>query len=154
MPIETKNISHWHHRFLSLAAFVAQWSKDPSTKVGAVITDPLNRVISLGFNGFPRGFQDTQDRLLNRDLKNACILHAERNAILFAQRSLDDCILYTWPMAPCPACASMVVQSGIQSVYTLHDPRRYNCRYDPTLRDEIFFEGGVSLFLVPPEVLE
>src|SRR3990172_2103187 len=80
----------WDSRFLRLAEFVAQWSKDPNTKVGAVIVDGTHRIVSLGFNGFPRGVDD-DERLRNRELKLKLMVHAEMNAILFAGRALDGC---------------------------------------------------------------
>src|SRR5688500_6959549 len=81
----------WTERYMELAAHVAQYSKDPSTKAGAVIVDPSNRVISLGFNGLPKGVLDSKERLENREVKYKLILHAETNAILFAQRDLTGC---------------------------------------------------------------
>ncbi|MBI2669577.1 MAG: hypothetical protein HYX20_00290 [Candidatus Yanofskybacteria bacterium] len=60
----------WDRRFLALAEFVAQWSKDPSTKTGAVIVDSNNRLVSVGYNGFPRGVNDSPERLENREIKN------------------------------------------------------------------------------------
>ena len=92
----------WDYRFLDLAAVVASWSKDGSTKVGAVITDPDHRVVSLGFNGFPRGLDDVD---LPREEKLRRTLHAEENALLFASRPLDGCSIFvTHP--PCARCAA------------------------------------------------
>lgn len=106
---------NWDFRFLSLAELVSNWSKDPSTKVGAVITDPNNRIISIGYNGFPRGVAD-DNRLDNRDTKYKMIVHGEMNAILFANKSLDNCTLYTYPFMPCPRCSAMIIQTGIKKV--------------------------------------
>ena len=103
----------WDVRFLHLAEHIAAWSKDPSTKVGAVITDPNRRVVSLGYNGLPQGILDIPERMANRDLKYQLTVHAERNAILFAQRPLFGCTLYTWPFMSCSVCAAMVIQCGI-----------------------------------------
>ena len=79
----------WDLRLLGLAKHVAEWSKDPSTKVGAVIADQKHRVLSLGFNGFARGVKDLAQRLDDRETKYDMIIHAERNAILFANASVD-----------------------------------------------------------------
>lgn len=73
----------WDDRFLELATVISSWSKDPSTQVGAVIVDDDNRVISIGYNGFPKGIKDDH-RLSNRDLKYEMVVHAEANALLFA----------------------------------------------------------------------
>lgn len=103
----------WNRRFLELAAHVASWSKDPSTKTGAVIVDERRRIVSVGYNGFPRGVRDDAPRLDYRAIKYEITLHCEANAILFASRSLEGCVLYTYPFLSCSRCASMVVQVGI-----------------------------------------
>lgn len=106
----------WDLRFLDLAKFVSSWSKDPSTQVGAVIVDPYKRIVSLGYNGFPMGISDDDNRLSDRDTKYKMIVHGEMNAILFANTSLKECSLYTFPFMPCPRCASMIIQTGIKRV--------------------------------------
>ena len=105
----------WDIRFLDLAKLVSTWSKDPSTKIGAVITDSNNKIISLGYNGFPKKLADDH-RLDDRETKYKMIIHGEMNAILSANRSLDGCSLYTYPFMPCPRCASMVIQTGINRI--------------------------------------
>lgn len=110
------NIQKWDDRFLNLAQFVSNWSKDPSTKVGAVITDSHNRIVSIGYNGFPKNIADYPELLDDRETKYNMIVHGEMNAILFANRSLEQCTLYTYPFIPCPRCASMIIQSGITKV--------------------------------------
>lgn len=110
------SIQKWDNRFLELAQFVSNWSKDPSTKVGAVITDPDNRIISIGYNGFPKGVIDDLSMLNDRQTKYNMIVHGEMNAILFANKSLKSCTLYTYPFLPCPRCSSMIIQSGIVRV--------------------------------------
>jgi len=77
-------ISKWDDRFLSLTQFIASWSKDPSTKVGAVIADQNNRIVSMGYNGLPVGVKDHTERYSDRERKLAMIVHGEMNAILFA----------------------------------------------------------------------
>lgn len=105
----------WDERFYNLSKHIAEWSQDPSTKVGAVIVDNNKRIISLGFNGLPQGIKD-DDRLDNRDFKLKTIVHAEVNAILFANKDLSNACLYTWPLPPCSNCASIVIQSGIKRI--------------------------------------
>lgn len=105
----------WDIRFLDLAKLVSTWSKDPSTKVGAVITDANNRIISIGYNGFPQGIID-DSRLDDRETKYKMIVHGEMNAILFANKSLNNCTLYTYPFMPCPRCSAMIIQAGIKRV--------------------------------------
>ena len=111
------NSQKWDIRFLELAKLVSSWSKDPSTKVGAVISDNKNRIVSIGYNGFPVGIND-DERLYDRETKYQIIIHGEMNAINFANRSLDNCTLYTYPFEPCSRCASIIIQSGINRVVT------------------------------------
>ena len=112
------NSTNWDNRFLDMAKLVSTWSKDPSTKVGAVIVDPSNRLISVGYNGFPKGVTDNE-RLLDRDKKYDIIVHAEVNAILFSNKTLDGCTMYTSPFQPCPRCAGLIIQSGIRRVVSI-----------------------------------
>ena len=77
--------SKWIARFSDLAKEVSSWSKDPSSRVGAVIVRPDRTVASVGFNGFPRGVEDSQDVIADRDAKLLRTIHAELNAILAAK---------------------------------------------------------------------
>ena len=106
----------WDLRLMGLAKHVAQWSKDPSTQVGAVIADEKHRVLSLGFNGFARGVRDLAERLENRETKYDMIIHAERNALLFANAPVDGASVYVWPLLPCAQCAATLIQAGIAEV--------------------------------------
>ena len=108
----------WDLRFLKIAQETSEWSKDPSTKVGAVITNKL-KIISCGYNGLPQNFPDLQTILENRKEKYKYIIHAEMNAILTANQDLHGCTLYTFPFLPCTHCASMVVQAGITRVVSV-----------------------------------
>ena len=81
-------MSKWDRRFLDLAAGMATWSKDMSTQVGAIIVDRDQRIVSSGYNGFPRGVVDSIERYQDRDTKYRMVVHAEINAILFATRDL------------------------------------------------------------------
>lgn len=111
MPvIDTK----WHIRFSDMAALVATWSKDPSTQVGAVIVRD-RVVLSTGYNGLPKGVDDIEERLNNRNLKYPMTVHAEINAILQATTSLNTATLYV-THHPCADCAGPIIQSGIKRV--------------------------------------
>ena len=93
-------VAKWDTRFLSLAAHISGWSKDPSSQVGAVITDG-NRIVSLGYNGFAAGVHDTTERLVDRATKLNLTIHAEENAMNFAKRDLPGCTAYvTHPTVP------------------------------------------------------
>lgn len=110
-----QRIVKWDLRFLDLAKLVSGWSKDPSTKVGAVIADD-NKIISIGYNGLPSSIPDYPSILDDRQEKYKYIIHAEMNCILTASCSLKGFTLYTYPFLPCTNCASMVIQSGIKRV--------------------------------------
>lgn len=103
----------WDERFLDLAQLVGGWSKDPGTKVGAVIVRLDRTVVSLGYNGFPRGVDDTYQ---DREHKLLRTVHAEMNAILSARGPLHGCTLYVTPLCPCSNCAASIIQSGIGRV--------------------------------------
>ena len=108
----------WDIRFVELAKHISTWSKDPSTKVGCVVVGEDREIRSTGFNGFPRGIKDDEERLLDRELKYPLICHAEENAIMHAARigvSLKGSTAYiTWP--PCSRCARSLIQSGIKEI--------------------------------------
>jgi dCMP deaminase len=118
----------WDRHFLGLALAHAQMSKDPSTKVGAVIIGPGRAILSAGFNGLPRGIEDTESRLRDRDVKLKLIVHAEMNAVLAAARlgvRLDGTTLYlaatddtgmVWGGPPCTRCTVELIQAGITEI--------------------------------------
>lgn len=138
------NLKKWDQRFLELAKLVGSWSKDPSTKVGAVIVDTKNRIISVGYNGFPRDVKDSEERLCNRDKKYDIIVHAEANALSFANRSVEGCTVYTWPFQPCSKCAGLIIQSGIKRVVTIHeDGERWKDNF--LIARQLFDEAGVVM---------
>jgi len=111
-PLDTQRLKEWA---VGMAKHVAKLSKDPSTRVGAVIFDPKRRFVSAGYNGFARGVKDTESRLNDRDRKLRMTIHAEKNAILFATVPLDGCTLVvTHP--PCAQCAAAIIQAGIEHV--------------------------------------
>lgn len=138
----------WDHYFLEMAALAATRSKDPSSKVGAVIADEKHRIVSVGFNGLPRGVQDHANRLEDRELKLRMVIHAEVNAILFAQRDLAGCTMYVSPFMPCAQCAAMIVQVGVKKVVTPSDlPDRWST--DSGVAKTMFREAEVELYIVP-----
>ena len=144
-----QKLSTWDRRFLMMGRTIARWSKDPRSKVGAVIADQRNRIVSLGYNGFARGVSDTLARLEDRDVKHRIIIHAEENALLFADRSsLQLCSIYTWPFAPCAHCASLIIQSGISRVIAMKPWRRAGgFRHDARLVKEMYEEAGVEYII-------
>jgi len=136
-------VKKWDIRFLEMAQNSARWSKDPSTQVGSVIVDDNKRVISVGYNGFPKGVADN-DRLEDREEKYKIIVHAERNALLFANKDVKDCHLYTYPFMPCSVCAGMIIQAGIKRVVTVKN-RNPRWQQDFKVSRGLFHESGVTL---------
>ena len=112
-----ESLNHWDERFIRIANEVATWSKDPGTKVGAVLVND-RRIIATGYNGFPQNIEDTIQRYQNRDIKLAYTVHAEVNAILNAAKNgaqtKHSTLYVTFP--PCVSCATSVVQAGVSMV--------------------------------------
>lgn len=145
----------WDEYGMALARVVARKSKDPSTQVGAVILDRLNRVAGVGFNGLPRGVPDTADVLNNRDMKYALVIHAEENALLFAGEGgsrLAGATLYV-TMPPCSRCAAKLVQVGIKRIVagrpTEEQERRWGQGWD--LARWLYRQPGVMVDYVDVE---
>lgn len=136
----------WDWRFVDLAAHIASWSKDPSTRVGSVIVRPDRTIASVGYNGFPRGVQDAPERYADRPTKYLMVVHAEMNAILAASESLRGHTLYVHPLCPCSTCAAAIIQAGIVRVVTVPptgDIDRWQESFQAT--QTMFREAGVKL---------
>jgi dCMP deaminase len=141
-------MANWNERFLNLAIHISNWSKDPSTKVGCVVVGPDREIRSTGFNGLPRGIEDNEERLNNREIKYPMICHAEENAIMHAARigiSLKECTAYvTWP--PCTRCARSLIQAGILTVIypkNTEIPDRWATDFELSMN--MFKEAGIEL---------
>lgn len=119
----------WDEYYMIIATTAARKSKDPSTKVGAVIVRPDNSVVATGYNGFPRGVADTPERLHDRNTKYSLVVHAEMNAILSARESLQGYTLYTVPFMPCDRCFVHVIQAGIKRVVFMKATDEQNARW-------------------------
>ena len=119
MNKRTDNVLTWEEYFMGLAHLSGLRSKDPNTQVGAVIVDENNRVVSIGYNGFPSGVSDDEFPWGREggvlDTKYAFVVHAELNAILNSQRSVRGCTLYV-SLFPCNECAKAIIQSGIRRI--------------------------------------
>jgi len=110
----------WNKRFMELAFLVASWSKDPSTKTGAVVVGPDKEIRATGYNGPVRGVNDDVAERLERPTKYDFFEHAERNALYNACLtgvSLKGCVMYA-THAPCVDCARAIIQAGIKTVVT------------------------------------
>lgn len=155
--------NRWDKHFLKLCIEIASMSKDPRTKVGAVIVGPDREIRSTGFNGFPRGIADTAERLNDREMKLRLVVHAERNAILNAARigvQIKGCTLYlaatdetgmVWGGPPCTHCSIEVMQTGIVEIvsYPIKAiPSRWHD--DLKMAGELLAESGMKYREVAP----
>jgi len=143
-------LNKWDKRYLALAKEVASWSKDPSTQVGAVTVGNKKEVLSQGFNGFPRGIIDSEDRYNNRETKYKYVVHAEMNAIYnatYSGVSLDGAVLYVYGLPICSECAKGIIQVGIKKVIIEKSKELDNWNESVALSQEMFDEAGVKLLI-------
>ncbi len=149
---EITNPGKWFKRFLNLSLHVAEWSKD-TTKVGCVITDSKNRIISIGYNGEPRKCKF--NILEDRDVKLLVSSHAELNAILFSQQDLTGSSIYI-THNPCSQCAAAIIQSGIEKVVCYQPSREFNGRWKVStdMAAEMFEQAGITYIQVNDEKIE
>ena len=142
-------------RFLNLAKEISTWSKDPSTKVGAVVVGDKDQIVSQGYNGFPRGFNDSDEIYKNRPLKYKYIIHAEANAIynaLFNGSFVEGATIYVHGLPVCGECAKAIVQSGIAKVFI--DTEISGKWMDAwQISKTMFKESGVEIFKFDKESL-
>ena len=150
VPAPSRPLSKWDVRLLSEAAHRASWSKDPSTKVGAVLAHN-KRPFSYGYNGFPSVIPDKQEWLENREVKYPLTIHAEHNAVLSARECSQGATCYVWPIPPCAPCASFLIQEGVGIVRvvsllpTQDQLSRWGAMFD--LAYEVFKLAGVTVDL-------
>lgn len=102
-----------HIQFMEIAISVANMSKCKRAKVGCIIVDNNNRIISTGYNGTPKG---TSNECECDNITHEYTLHAELNAIIYAKQNIAQNTIYV-TMSPCIRCAAIIIQSGISTVY-------------------------------------
>lgn len=128
---------------------VASWSKDPSTKVGAVIIPKDSDVPIIGWNGFPRKVKDKKKRYADRNIKYEIVCHAEENAILNAAKHgicLDGAKIYI-SHPPCNRCSKLIANSGIKKVIYKDVKKEEKIRWEKisNFSNLIFRESGVKI---------
>ncbi|MBR2788759.1 MAG: dCMP deaminase family protein [Erysipelotrichaceae bacterium] len=146
-------IISWDEYFMGISHLSALRSKDPNTQVGACIVDKEKRVVSIGYNGMPRGCAD-EDFPWEREgdflnTKYAFVVHAELNAILNAPRSVKDCTIYV-SLFPCNECAKAIIQSGIKKV--VYESDKYDGTQGNIASKKMLNEAGVELVQLPYSV--
>ena len=143
-------IISWDEYFMGLAHLSALRSKDPNTQVGACIVDEDNKVVSIGYNGMPRGCNDKDMPWAReggfKETKYAYVVHAELNAILNSPRSLKNTILYV-SLFPCNECAKAIIQSGIKKIY--YESDKYNGTDGNVVSKAMLDKAGVKYEQLP-----
>lgn len=142
----------WNKRYAELAKQVASWSKDPSRKIGAVAVGDKGQLLAQGYNGFPRGIKDTDERLNNREEKYKYVVHAEMNVIYNASHSgvsLDGSDLYVYGLPICSECAKGIIQVGIKQVFILTEEEIPPIWVESWERTRLMFkEAGIKYHLM------
>ena len=137
---------NWEEYFMGIALLSAQRSKDPSTQVGACIVDANNKVVSIGYNGMPRGVDDETipwGHGEGIESKYLYVCHAEFNAILNTRdgSALNGCKIYV-TLFPCNECAKAIIQTGIKEVIYLDD--KYHDHVEEVASRKILDMAGVK----------
>lgn len=123
--MKRKDFISWDEYFMGIALLSAKRSKDPSTQVGACIVNQFNKIVGIGYNGFPIGCSDDvlpwrrEANEINKT-KYPYVVHAEANAILNSTKDLHDARMYVG-LFPCNECAKLIIQSGISEIVFLSD---------------------------------
>jgi dCMP deaminase len=152
------SLTKWDQRFIKLAEHISTWSKDTSTKVGCIIVDERNRIVSTGYNGLPTGADDTIPERLERPTKYMFTEHAERNAIYTAANlglSLAGKKLYiSGELSVCCDCARAIIQTGIKEVFTPKlDKEKYPNWYDSNITAlKLMEECGIKITFTNGEI--
>ena len=141
------DISKWDERFLRMVDEVTSWSKDPTTKCGAIIVRPDRSIVSYGYNGFPSRIGDRPMRLNDRPLKNELVVHSEINALLFARENCEGYTMYT-STVPCYkcGCAIYIIQAKIARVICRPPSEDYINRWGIQKTMDLFKEGRVICY--------
>tara|TARA_R100001440_G_scaffold16745_1_gene28350 strand:+ start:3723 stop:4181 length:459 start_codon:yes stop_codon:yes gene_type:complete len=137
----------WQLKYFQLAKTIANFSKDPCQKVGAVAIGNYGQVLSQGYNGFPRKFSDKEEFYSNKLIKNNFIIHAEMNCIYNAALtgvSLDQALLFVYGLHICHECAKGIIQAGFSKVYS-KGPAAYSKKWNESfkLSEESFKKAGI-----------
>ena len=145
---QRKEYLSWDEYFMAIAKLSSMRSKDPNTQVGACIVGHDNRILSIGYNGAPNGFDDKNfpwDREGSKmDTKYAYVCHGEMNAILNyrgSRKDLENAKIYV-DLFPCNECAKLIIQSGIKEVIYLCD--KYKDTDEVKISKKMMDECGVT----------
>jgi len=142
--IESKPMNKWDKRFCELARYISGWSKDPNAKVGAVLFSKKGGNISIGYNGFPMGVEDSAERLTDKETKLELVVHAEVNALIAAGSRAEGSTVYVWGKPICARCAGPIIQAGVKRIVALA-PRDTESHWDKSGKSahQMFLEAGI-----------
>lgn len=151
--MKREHVITWDEYFMGMAHLSALRSKDPSTQVGAVIVSSANKVVSIGYNGLPKGCSDDEypwDREGNAlESKYVYVVHAELNAILNAPLSVQGCRLYV-SLFPCNECAKAIIQAGIAEI--VYEDDKYADTDIVKASKRMLKDAGVNLRQLPHRI--
>ena len=142
-------MNSWDKKYIRLAREISSWSKDPSTQIGAVAVGEKGQLLAQGYNGFPRGIEDSEYRLNNRKEKYKYVVHAEMNCIYNATYngvSLNGSTIYIYGLPVCSECAKGLIQVGVKRVVStpITDATPDKWIESTKLTKAIFNEAGVQ----------
>jgi len=110
----------WNNHWMGVALLTSKLSKDPNTKVGAIIVTMDNRQCSLGYNGFAKGIDESYEMWNTREIKLEMVIHAEENSLLNCPFETNGTKIYVTHQ-PCHKCLIRMLQAGIKEVYYLNE---------------------------------
>ena len=141
-------MTDWDERFIGLARHIAGWSKNPSTKVGAVVVDRTGCIVSEGYNDVVRRIELTEAQWNDSATRRFYGVHAEANVILHARiANLNDCVLYVTHF-PCVACAKLIIESGICIICVPESAGIETWEDEQAKAQEMFLEAGILAVVV------
>ena len=137
----------WDEYFMGVAHLAAMRSKDPSTQVGACIVSQDNKILSIGYNGFPIGCSDDEFPWAREgeelERKYVYTVHSELNAILnYRGGSLEGAKIYV-TLFPCNECAKAIIQSGIREL--IYDDDKYADTVSVIASKRMLSKAGVAV---------
>lgn len=148
----------WIKRYMRIAREVSYWSKDPSSKIGAVIVSETGRILATGYNGFPEKMEDNPSDYENREFKYKRIIHAEENALLNALKysvNIQNSSIFVYNLPICSNCARLIAQSGISEIYLCYNDNnitRWKESFD--ISKSIFKECNIKITRIQEKDLE
>ncbi len=147
ITLKRQDVLTWDEYFMGLAHLSALRSKDPNTQVGAAIVDEDHKVVSVGYNGMPKGCSDDEFPWSRRgallQTKYAFVVHAELNAILNSKQPVSGCTIYV-SLFPCNECAKAIIQSGIRRI--VYESDKYADAETTQASKQMLRAAGVELY--------